>query len=202
MGIALVGWAALGCYFIVNPSLSWRLLLATQAIPALLLFGCSFKLLESPRWHLLKGHAEKARTILCKLHGGPNDPHNLRALQEQITISEQIELDSQRPNSWIDLFRQPPLRKRMLVGLMMMMVNQNTGQNVLYAYRKFGIYSRHALPVLIYRNQPSRWSWCPRLDAFDDSMLLPHLCCLFERPWRHLVGRLRTTEMSPYWYGT
>ncbi|WWD08562.1 hypothetical protein V865_006674 [Kwoniella europaea PYCC6329] len=131
-GLATANWAGLGANFSPNEQLQWRLLLALQAVPSILLLILRFWLPETPRWLTLNGRPDEALDTLKKLHDDGSDAEHQRALDEQQEIVKQIELDSRHDTSWKALFTRPSARRRMLLGIFLMFFQQSTGQNVLY----------------------------------------------------------------------
>ncbi|WVW83553.1 hypothetical protein I302_105574 [Kwoniella bestiolae CBS 10118] len=131
-GLATANWAGLGAVFSSNMALQWRLLLALQAVPSILLLVLGVWLPETPRWLILNGRPDEALITLKKLHDDGSDAEHQRALDEQSEIVRQIELDSRHDTSWSALFARPSTRRRILLGIFVMFFQQSTGQNVLY----------------------------------------------------------------------
>ncbi|KAK6906873.1 hypothetical protein I203_100860 [Kwoniella mangroviensis CBS 8507] len=131
-GLATANWAGLGANFSPNEQLQWRLLLALQAVPSILLLVLRFWLPETPKWLTLNGRPDEALGTLKNLHDDGSDAEHQRALHEQQEIVQQIELDSRHDTSWKALFTRPSARRRMLLGIFLMFFQQSTGQNVLY----------------------------------------------------------------------
>jgi hypothetical protein len=128
---------SLGCYFIENQALQWRLILATQAIPAIALLICSFWIIESPRWLYLNGRDQEAFSVLCQLHSNITDGETSDAIGESVVVKNQIEIDRATPTDWVSMWKSPRIRKRLLLGAAIMFANMSTGQVVLYSYRKY-----------------------------------------------------------------
>lgn len=85
-----------GCYFIgaivstwleyglVNDTkgeINWRLPMATQACPCVIVLACVWFLPESPRWLMSRGREEEARKFLVKYHGEGDPEHELVRIQ-------------------------------------------------------------------------------------------------------------------------
>jgi MFS family permease len=134
-GLAVVNWASLGTYFSTNATLQWRLILALQVVAPIILLSLRFWLPESPRWLILHGQDELAYETLCKLHDTAEDDGHTVAQAERSLIRQQINLDGQHDTSWSALCRRPSTRRRLLLGVFMMFLQQSTGQNVLYGFQ-------------------------------------------------------------------
>lgn len=132
-GLATSIWVSLGCFFIANPQLQWRLNLAIRAIPAILLLSGSFWLMESPRWLILNQQSQLALDVLAKMQ----DREHLDVdVADQIRrIADHAEIDGQHETGFFKLLIQRHTRNRLLLGFFIMFVNQATGQNVLYSYQ-------------------------------------------------------------------
>lgn len=118
LGYSMAGWSGYGCYFLKDPQVGWRLLLAFQAVaPGALLIATPF-LPESPRWLIYRDHHERAETVLRKLHSGVTDDggHDL-VRDEIIQIRQQLEFEKTQPTSLLSMWTVPSMRRRMLTGL-------------------------------------------------------------------------------------
>jgi MFS family permease len=135
-GLSCVNWVALGCFFITNEEMAWRLVFGLQGVPPALLLLIGIWLPESPRWLVMKGRTNEAYDIMTKLHETSRtlDSHDIFHA-EIATIEQQIEIESHYDLSWIGLFKRPSTRRRLLLGMFMMFFQQSTGQNVLYGFQ-------------------------------------------------------------------
>jgi hypothetical protein len=112
--------------------------LATQALPAALLFIGMALSNESPRWLAKRDRWEDARSILSRIrHLSPDHPY----VQEEIReMFEQLEDERQliQGSSFIDLLREmftiPSNRKRVLISIGLMIGQQMTGVNAINYY--------------------------------------------------------------------
>ncbi|XP_056374361.1 solute carrier family 22 member 13-like isoform X2 [Hyla sarda] len=96
---------------------NWRLLQIACSVPTALLVFYIWFLPESARWLLTKGKNEKAKDLLQKA------AHmNKKELSEEILHQLQEEKQTQSGNM-IDLFRNPTLRKRTLIGCFIWFAN-------------------------------------------------------------------------------
>ncbi|WWC58299.1 uncharacterized protein I303_100839 [Kwoniella dejecticola CBS 10117] len=134
-GLAAANWGGLGAYFAVNTTFQWRLLLALQAVPTIILLALRFWLPETPRWLIMNGRSDQALDTLRKLHDDGSEIGHRTAEYEQNSIIAQVELDSRQNTSWKSLLIRPSTRRRLLLGIFLMFLQQSTGQNVLYGFQ-------------------------------------------------------------------
>lgn len=135
-GLSCVNWVALGCYFIKNQELAWRLVFGLQAAPPLLLLLIGLWVPESPRWLVMNGRSSEAYTTMRRLHGNSESPEDHDIISTEVAaIEQQVEIDSHYDISWLGLVKRPSMRRRLLLGMFMMFFQQSTGQNVLYGFQ-------------------------------------------------------------------
>ena len=95
-------------------------------------FICSviLTLPETPRWHVQHGHIEKARNSLRKVRDTEEDVEN-----ELLEIREAIEYEKEAiSGSYWALFKDPSVRKRLLIAFALNAGQQVTGQGSLNTY--------------------------------------------------------------------
>jgi MFS family permease len=135
-GLSCVNWVALGCYFVKNQEIAWRLVFGLQAVPPSLLLLIGLWVPESPRWLVMNGRSSEAYAIMRRLHGNSESPEDHDMITTEVTaIEAQIEIDSHYDISWLGLVKRPSMRRRLLLGMFMMFFQQSTGQNVLYGFQ-------------------------------------------------------------------
>lgn len=118
--------AWLGNVFLHEPGI-WRIMFALSAIPALALFLGMFAVPESPRWLLLAGREATARRVLEKTSAD--------ASAEYAHLHDSIEKErSTRAGTLRDLFASKALRRILLIGAAIGIVQQITGVNALMYY--------------------------------------------------------------------
>lgn len=123
-GASFVG---LGCYFERNPAIQWRLCIAFQTFAPLLLLLGSGWLPESPRYLIYHGRLDEGLSVLKRLHSrGEHDTHEL-ATAEFAEIQSQIKMDSERELPWLDLWKRPNTRKRLVYGFLVIFIAQSSG---------------------------------------------------------------------------
>lgn len=82
-----------------------------------------------------EGRNEEASTILAQLHSTSADTENLFAREEFFQITSQYNADKQAYGDvgYLDLFTKPHLRKRTLIGTLVMWASQANGAIVIYS---------------------------------------------------------------------
>jgi MFS family permease len=113
---------------------SWRIPSLLQMVPSLLQVCFVFFLPESPRFLISKDKHEEALGILVKFHGeGDANSEFVKAEMAEIKTTLALELDSAK-QSWMDMIRTPGMRKRLLVGSLLGLFSQLSGNVVLSYY--------------------------------------------------------------------
>lgn len=127
--IAITGGEALAFLsdYWLAPSASWRWMFALGFIPAALLLLGMLWLPATPRWLLLKGREQQARTVLQRLR------KQMAVAQELESIRQQCQ---QRQASWRELFAKP-WRGVVLLGVLLGVLQQFTGINTVMYYGPF-----------------------------------------------------------------
>ncbi|WP_348267817.1 sugar porter family MFS transporter [Edaphobacter paludis] len=110
-----------------NVQYGWRWMFFAIVLPALIFTVTSFFLPESPRWLLARGRDVEAQRILQRV-GGEN-----YASIEIATIETSLHEDSAVRASWTELLR-PGLRRVVLLGMGLAVLQQWTGINILFNY--------------------------------------------------------------------
>jgi len=105
---------------------SWRYMLGSEAIPAVLFFGLLFFIPESPRW-LFKNHQEaKAREVLRKLEGESHIAEEMSEIEESLK-------GEQEKVVFTDLFKGG-MAKITVIGIILAMLQQLVGINAIIYY--------------------------------------------------------------------
>ncbi|GAB5558752.1 MAG: sugar porter family MFS transporter [Synoicihabitans sp.] len=114
----------------LNEHTAWRWMLGVETIPAVIWFLLLLKIPESPRWLVLNGHPERARTVLGQLT--PADrveselaeiTANLKDTHHHLSYAEQAKL-----------LVSPKLRIALAVGLILAVVQPWTGMNAIQSF--------------------------------------------------------------------
>ncbi len=105
-------------------------LLLVLSIDGLLSGHASF-LPESPRYLISTERREEAFDILCHYHSeGDRESLIVKAEMAQIETTIRIEMDASK-QSYLDLFRTSGMRKRTLLGMMLGLFTQWSGNTLI-----------------------------------------------------------------------
>ncbi|KAI5241320.1 hypothetical protein E4T43_05601 [Aureobasidium subglaciale] len=97
LGIAVAYFFAFGMNF-VGGAVAWRLPIAAQILPAIVISIVLFGLPETPRWLIERGRMDEATRVMCQVYGtGPEDEY---IVTENAAIIEALEFESANPFSW------------------------------------------------------------------------------------------------------
>lgn len=137
VGYAAASWIGLGFYFVNASGAQWRLPLAIQCLPPLLLsFGVLF-VPESPRWLIDQDRVEDAYKAFKAVRAETSDNivNNEQAIQDEFKLLQgQILHERTEAISTWDLLRLPHFRKRCIVGFLILFGCQGTGTLVINNY--------------------------------------------------------------------
>jgi sugar porter (SP) family MFS transporter len=126
-------WIGLAFYFVNASGAQWRIPLAIQALPPLLLaFGILY-LPETPRWLISQDRRDEALAIVQRLHADKNGDNSF-ALREFKQIESQFEIDNAKHVSYKDMLIKRSYRKRAIIGFAVMFAPQTTGTTVINNY--------------------------------------------------------------------
>lgn len=134
LGYATANYFGLAFYYASDPTVSWRAPLGLQLFFPLMILCLLPFVPESPRYFLMTDKKEQAWSVIEKLHEDPTDPGNEFARREFYQMAQQAAYDRTVNSSWIELFRRPSYRKRVLFGMFLMILCQSTGELVLNQY--------------------------------------------------------------------
>ncbi|KAF4184472.1 hypothetical protein CNMCM8694_000939 [Aspergillus lentulus] len=133
MGGSISGWVIFGVRT-YSSSWSWRLpsllqaLLPAVALPGLLLAP------ESPRWLISQGREEEAHAILTRYHAGGRRSSLVDAEFEEIRATIRAEQDAHKGASYVEMFRTPGNRHRLIISLSLGFFAQWVGNGVISYY--------------------------------------------------------------------
>ena len=117
-GAALASW---------NVQYGWRWMFTALVVPALVLLFASLRIPESPRWLLARRDEAAAHRVLTRVGG------EAYAYAEVANIERALQADAAIEPSWRELLR-PGLRRIVLVGMALAVLQQWTGINTLFNY--------------------------------------------------------------------
>lgn len=127
-GYALSNWVGVFGSF-AKGNASWRIPLGIQCVPAIVLIIGLYWLPESPRWLLQNGREAEAHAIVKQLHRDESGDSTF-ADREFNQMKQQIEYEREVTlRSWTQLFTQPSIRRRLILGILLQVFLQTTGVN-------------------------------------------------------------------------
>jgi SP family xylose:H+ symportor-like MFS transporter len=110
-----------------NVQHGWRWMFFAVVAPAAVFIVASFFIPESPRWLLARHRDQDARRVLLQIGGASY------AAAEFAGIEHGLLVESSTDSSWRELLR-PGIRRIVLVGIALAVLQQWTGINVLFNY--------------------------------------------------------------------
>ncbi|KAF3020291.1 Solute carrier 2 (Facilitated glucose transporter) member 8 [Neopestalotiopsis sp. 37M] len=114
-------------FFFMNSNDWWRLPIAIQIVPALILaIGCWVWVPPSPRWLVTQERYDCAYEVLCRLHGSDVAEHEIKEIRESLDDE-----DASAQGSWADMFKGPVLWVTFL-GVTIQFLQQITGTNAIF----------------------------------------------------------------------
>ncbi|OQV06735.1 hypothetical protein CLAIMM_11266 isoform 1 [Cladophialophora immunda] len=128
-GFAVASWVGYGFYFLTTKSMdAWRPPLAFQCLPPIITLSIIYWLPESPRWLLMRGRVDDARSILLRSHTASEAQIELDRIQAQMSVDRTLN------NSYIHMFRKASYRKRCLLAIGTCMMANCSGILVINNY--------------------------------------------------------------------
>lgn len=110
-----------------NVQYGWRWMFCAVVVPAVIFTITSFFIPESPRWLLTKNKDASAHDVLARIGGFSY------AVSEVANIRKTLDLEEGMKTSWRDL-RIPGIRKILVIGIALAVLQQWTGINILFNY--------------------------------------------------------------------
>lgn len=131
-GIMVSYWLDLGFSFLDPNSVSWRFPFAFQIFFAAIILCFVLELPESPRWLVLKGRDDEARTVLAALSGLPEDDLTVK---DEFTMIKSTVIEMSK-GSFRDLFSMTEDRHfhRLVLAYVNQMFQQISGINLITYY--------------------------------------------------------------------
>ncbi len=110
-----------------NGQTGWRWMFYACTVPAGLFFILMWLVPESPRWLLKTGKSrQKAHSILARIGGTEYAGSELHSIEETLNNSE--------GKTDLSLFRQPGMKKLLILGIVLAVFQQWCGINVIFNY--------------------------------------------------------------------
>jgi sugar porter (SP) family MFS transporter len=132
-GSIVAAWLTYGTNRI-DSQWSWRIPSIIQALPSILQIVCVWFVPESPRWHVSKGHPEKALATLTKYHAEGNHDDEVVALEyDEIRETIAIEKEAEQ-TGWLELFKTKGNLHRLAILLSAGLFSQWSGNGLVSYY--------------------------------------------------------------------
>ncbi|KAG4290159.1 hypothetical protein FPRO06_02045 [Fusarium proliferatum] len=136
-GYALASWVGLGFYFVEASGAQWRIPLAIQCLPSLLLAIGILMLRETPRWLILANRMDDARDSYnysrLGATGGSTSDQEIHDADFE-TLRRQTICEIEQQIRFVDLFKSPSMRKRCITGFLTTFGCQATATIVINNY--------------------------------------------------------------------
>ncbi|KAG8810794.1 hypothetical protein FRC18_003884 [Serendipita sp. 400] len=128
LGFLVANWVGYGCQFLKNDA-QWRIPLAIQIVPAVMLLLGMFVLPFSPRWLIAQGREDEAFAVVQRLHGNVKNAEFTKL--EFAEMVEQIKYEKANyQTKFSDLWESKAMLRRTLTGMAVQICCQFTGINV------------------------------------------------------------------------
>lgn len=130
------GIVAGGLAYIDPNNWGWRLMFAVASIPAIIQFIGFFFLPESPRWLYRHVSAKKAKKVLEKVYAGDKEwvEYELNEISLLHQQEEQARMENGKQNVLVKIWQTPHVRKAVLLGCFLQLMNQFAGINTIMYY--------------------------------------------------------------------
>jgi len=133
VGSIIAAWLTFGTNSISN-NWAWRIPSIVQAAPSLLQLSFIWFVPESPRWHIRKGHEERAHQILADVHANGNMQDEV-VLLEMKEIKDTLKLEAEvEGNGWMELIKTKGNRHRLIILLTIGLFSQWSGNGLVSYY--------------------------------------------------------------------
>ena len=118
--------ASVGTWGKIMTTESWRGMLGSETLPALLFFFIIFFIPESPKWLLIKGKLNKATNVLGKIYGSEEE------IQKEIDATNES-MKGDDKGKWSDLLK-PGILTAVIAGSAIAILGQFMGVNAVLYY--------------------------------------------------------------------
>jgi len=119
-----INLAVIVSFLLSNSEHNWRWMFATQGIPIVLLMVGLILIPESPRWLAAHNRTLKALNVLAKINGRSKAEVEIKEIEEEL---------KKEKGGFRELF-DPGIRFALLVGVVMMVLSQINGVNLMLVY--------------------------------------------------------------------
>ena len=111
-----------------NVQMGWRWMFSAVVIPAIIFTIASYFIPESPRWLMTRGRERAARDVLTRIGGAWYAGAEMEVIERALRAEQAV-----GKSSWGELLR-PGVRRVVLVGMALAVLQQWTGINTLFNY--------------------------------------------------------------------
>jgi MFS transporter, SP family, xylose:H+ symportor len=111
-----------------NVQFGWRWMFTVVAVPAVIFLVASLAIPESPRWLLIRNRGDEAMKVLRRVTGTAED-----ATREAAAVVAALRQEEGNTSGWSGLL-QPGVRRVLLVGVVLAVLQQWSGINILFNY--------------------------------------------------------------------
>ncbi|KAI0860278.1 sugar transporter [Xylaria cubensis] len=138
LGVAFAYFFAYGINF-AGGEIAWRLPIAIQIIPAIIISIVLFGLPETPRWLMEQGRIDEAVAVMCHVYGVDSDDDKIQ--EEKAAVIRALEIENADPFRWTNVFKKDRLHtgRRVILAILALSANQRmtsqlAGINVIVVY--------------------------------------------------------------------
>ncbi|KAI0192281.1 putative Myo-inositol transporter 1 [Xylaria flabelliformis] len=138
LGVAFAYFFAYGINF-AGGEIAWRLPIAIQIIPAIIISIVLFGLPETPRWLMEQGRIDEAVAVMCHVYGVDSDDDKIQ--EEKAAVIHALEIENADPFRWTNVFKKDRLHtgRRVILAILALSANQRmtsqlAGINVIVVY--------------------------------------------------------------------
>lgn len=107
---------------------NWRWMLGVETLPAVLYFFGLLSVPRSPRWLMMKGNQEEAKSVLLKVYDEEQADKDLKS------VKESLEADKNKKKTSVAEIFKPAVRLVITIGLVVAVLQQITGINSVFFY--------------------------------------------------------------------
>ncbi len=107
---------------------NWRWMLGVETLPAILYFFGLLTVPRSPRWLMMKGNEQEAKSVLLKVYDEE------QADQDLESVKASLEADKNKKKTSVSEIFKPAVRLVITIGLVVAVLQQITGINSVFFY--------------------------------------------------------------------
>ncbi|KAK2016125.1 hexose transporter [Colletotrichum eremochloae] len=134
VGSLIVAWVCFGTDF-MNNQYSWRIPAIIQALPSVVQIVGIYWVPESPRYLIANDKLDEALAILAKYHANGNAEHpTVKFEYREIRDTIRLERLANEHSSYLDFFRSPGNRYRLMILISLGIFSQWSGNAIISNY--------------------------------------------------------------------